>query len=86
MYIFNPKGVFLIVKSILQKEPIPTWKIDLSNNQQLPIKKNWTENQQLIHWHFHLSESYLTENMNQWCHFQISYLFKNQNVMQQSAM
>jgi hypothetical protein len=39
MYIFNPKGVFLIVKSILQKEPIPTWKIDLSNNQQLPIKK-----------------------------------------------
>jgi hypothetical protein len=24
--------------------------------------------------------------MNQWCQFQISYLFKNQNVIQQSAM
>jgi hypothetical protein len=23
--------------------------------------------------------------MNQWCHFQISYFVKNQNVMQQSA-
>jgi hypothetical protein len=38
MYVSTPKGVYLIVKSILQKEPITTWKIDLSNNQQLPVK------------------------------------------------
>jgi hypothetical protein len=34
MYVFIPKGVYLIVKLILQKEPITTQNIDLSNNQQ----------------------------------------------------
>jgi hypothetical protein len=38
MYVFNLKDVYLNVKLILQKEPITTWKIGLSNNQQLPVK------------------------------------------------
>jgi hypothetical protein len=38
MYVFTPKGVYLIVKSILQKEPLTTQKINLSNNQQLLVK------------------------------------------------
>jgi hypothetical protein len=34
---------------------------------------------------FIMDRGILSQNMNQWCHFQISYSFKNQNVMQQSA-
>jgi hypothetical protein len=86
MYVFTPKGVYLIVKSIFQRRPITTWKIHLSNNQQLTLKENWE--QKISDWYnyiFVITRGIFSQNINQWHHFQINYLFKNQNIMQQSA-
>jgi hypothetical protein len=45
-------------------------------------------NQKISYWYndiFIIATVIFSWNMNQCCHFQISYFIKNQNVMQQSA-
>jgi hypothetical protein len=47
--------------------------------------KNWNKNSELYEDIFIMDTVILIQNMNQWHHFQISYSFKNKNVMQELA-
>jgi hypothetical protein len=72
--VVQSSGITVNIKNLEQK---------ISN---LRYNKNF--NQKISYWYndiFIIATVIFGWNMNQWCHFQISYFIKNQNVMKQLA-
>jgi hypothetical protein len=80
--------------------PITTWEINVVQSSAITfniknleqkisdLRYNKNFNQKNSYWYkdiFIIATVIFSWNMNKWCHFQISYFIKNENVTQQSA-